>query len=138
MKMWARSRDERTAFLTSQLHWPGAGQTVTDGHEVSLRVSREDYALRILNQIDAGNGASQRSLARRVGIALGLTNIVLKDLVRQGWVRVSDGGRPVRYVITPEGLAERRRISTARARSSSSGASSRYAYGFALRISCEN
>ena len=31
-----------------------------------------------------------------------------------------------------------RRISTARARRSSSGASSRYAYGFAFRISCEN
>ena len=31
-----------------------------------------------------------------------------------------------------------RRICTARARRSSSGASSRYAYGFAFRISCEN
>ncbi len=90
------------------------GQAVTDGHEVSLRVSRQDYALRILNEIDAGNGASQRSLARRVGIALGLTNIVLKDLVRLGWVRVSNGDRPIRYVITPEGLTERQRISTAR------------------------
>lgn len=87
---------------------------MTDGHEVFQRVSRQDYALRILNEIDAGNGASQRSLARSVGIALGLTNIVLKDLVRQGWVRVSNGDRPVRYVITPEGLAERQRISTAR------------------------
>ena len=31
-----------------------------------------------------------------------------------------------------------RRICTARARRSSSGASSRYAYGLAFRISCEN
>lgn len=87
---------------------------MTDGHEVSLRVSRQECVLRILDEIDAGNGASQRSLARRVGIALGLTNIVLRDLVRRGCVRVSAEDRPVRYVITPEGLAERQRISTAR------------------------
>lgn len=90
------------------------GQSVTDGHEVSLGVSRQDCVLRILDEIDAGNGASQRLLARRVGIALGLTNLVLKDLVRRGWVRVSADDRPARYVITPEGLAERHRISTAR------------------------
>ena len=90
------------------------GQPVTDGHRVSPSISRQDYTLRILNEIDAGHGSSQRSLARRVGIALGLTNIVLKDLVNRGWVRVLNGDRPVRYAITREGLAERYRISTAR------------------------
>jgi predicted transcriptional regulator len=76
--------------------------------------ARQDYALRILSEVEAGNGFSQRSLARGAGIALGLTNIVLRDLVRQGWVRVSNGDRRVRYEITPEGRAEKHRISTAR------------------------
>jgi DNA-binding MarR family transcriptional regulator len=59
---------------------------VTDGHEVSLDVARDDYARRILAEIEAGRGASQRSLARSAGIALGLTNLVLRKLVRKGWV----------------------------------------------------
>lgn len=87
---------------------------MTDGHEVSLDVSRDDYARRLLAEIEAGRGASQRSLARSAGIALGLTNLVLRNLVRKGWVRITRV-RPnrVRYLITPAGIAEKARMSRA-------------------------
>jgi predicted transcriptional regulator len=87
---------------------------VTDGHEVYSRPERQECVLRILSEVEAGNGFSQRSLARGARIALGLTNIVLRDLVGRGWVRVSEHNHGVRYVITPEGLTEKHRISTAR------------------------
>jgi Winged helix-turn-helix DNA-binding len=86
---------------------------VTDGHGVSSDASRQEYARRLLTEVETGNGTSQRTLARRAGMALGLTNVVLKALVRSGWVRVVhvDGG--VRYVITPQGAAEKSRMATA-------------------------
>lgn len=87
---------------------------MTDGHEVSLDVSRHDYARRLLAEIEAGRGASQRSLARSAGIALGLTNLVLRNLVRKGWVRITRvKPNRVRYLITPAGIAEKARMSRA-------------------------
>ena len=87
---------------------------MTDGHGVSTPSSRQDCARRILAEIEAGNGTSQRTLARRAGVALGLTNLVLRKLVRKGWVRITRIKRNrVRYLITPAGIAEKARISTA-------------------------
>jgi DNA-binding MarR family transcriptional regulator len=86
---------------------------VTDGHGVHPDVSRLEYARRILAEIETGNGTSQRLLARRTGMALGLTNVVLNSLVRSGWVRVARVDGRVRYALTPEGVAEHTRISTA-------------------------
>ena len=76
--------------------------------------SRDQHAYRILLEIEAGHQASQRSLARRVGIALGLTNLLLRRLARKGWIRVVKI-RPnrVRYLLTPAGIAEKARMSRA-------------------------
>lgn len=57
---------------------------------------------------------SQRSLASDLGIALGLTNLLVKRLVRKGWVRVIHiKPNRVRYLITPAGIAEKTRMSRA-------------------------
>lgn len=60
----------------------------------------------VLDQLEAGPRASQRSLASDLGIALGLANLLVRRLVRKGWVRMShvSPGR-VLYLITPAGLA---------------------------------
>jgi hypothetical protein len=55
---------------------------------------------------------SQRTLSRNVGIALGLTNLLLRRVVHKGWVKVTSIQRNrVRYLITPAGIAEKTRIS---------------------------
>jgi ribosomal protein S25 len=74
-----------------------------DGHEASIR--------RLLDEVEAASDHSQRSLSSRLGIALGLTNLLLKRVVNQGWVRVTHI-RPnrVRYLITPAGIAEKARM----------------------------
>jgi hypothetical protein len=66
----------------------------------------------LLDRVEAGNGHSQRSLSRELGIALGLTNLLLRRVVRKGWVKATNIQRNrVRYLITPAGIAEKVRIS---------------------------
>ena len=74
--------------------------------------SHEQYEHQILNAIEGNQLLSQRSLATDMGIALGLTNLLVRRLVRKGWVRARRI-RPnrVRYFLTPTGLAEKSRLS---------------------------
>ena len=75
---------------------------------------RDLHTRRLLDEVSAGTGVSQRSLAKSAGIALGLTNLLLKRLVHKGWVRVIHIKRNrVRYLITPAGIAEKARMSRA-------------------------
>ena len=47
---------------------------------------------------------TQRTLSRELGVALGLTNLLIRRLVGKGYVRVSKmGSRHVRYLMTPAG-----------------------------------
>jgi DNA-binding MarR family transcriptional regulator len=73
--------------------------------------SHERHTRRILTELEAGHDISQRSLAERLGIALGLTNLLMRRVVRKGWVRVVHI-RPnrVRYLLTPAGIAEKSRM----------------------------
>ena len=74
----------------------------------------EHHSRRILDAFESDQGVSQRSLARELGIALGLTNLLIKRLVRKGWVRVIHiKPNRVRYLITPAGIAEKSRMSRA-------------------------
>jgi len=79
----------------------------------------DEYAHQIMSEIEAGHPISQRSLASSLGIALGMTNLLLRRLVRKGWVRVSHI-RPnrVSYFLTPTGMAEKARMSRAYFRAS--------------------
>jgi hypothetical protein len=53
-------------------------------------------------------------LARSLGIALGLTNLLLRKLVRKGWVRmIHVKPNRVSYLLTPTGIAEKARMSRA-------------------------
>lgn len=74
--------------------------------------SHDQHTYRLLAEIEAREQISQRSLARSVGIALGLTNLILRRLVRKGWVRmVHIKPNRVSYLLTPAGIAEKARIS---------------------------
>ena len=65
----------------------------------------------ILLEIEADGTVSQRHLARRLGIALGLTNLLVRRIVAKGWVKVVHL-RPnrVRYLLTPAGIAAKSRL----------------------------
>jgi DNA-binding MarR family transcriptional regulator len=79
-----------------------------------LAAAHEQHFRRILDAFESDHGVSQRSLARELGIALGLTNLLVKRLVHCGWVRVIQiKPNRVRYLITPAGIAEKTRMSRA-------------------------
>jgi len=72
----------------------------------------DQHTHRLLSEIEAGQHLSQRSLARSLGIALGLTNLLVRRLVRNGWVRmIHIKPNRVRYLLTPTGIAEKARMS---------------------------
>lgn len=75
-------------------------------------MAREIHTERLLTHIEATPIASQRSLARELGIALGLTNLLLRRLVRKGMVKIVEATpNRLMYCITPEGIAEKARLS---------------------------
>lgn len=68
-------------------------------------------SLLLLEEIGEGEPVSQRELSRRAGIALGLVNSYLKNLVAKGYVRIKSFPRNrYGYLLTPQGLAEKSRL----------------------------
>jgi DNA-binding MarR family transcriptional regulator len=67
--------------------------------------------LKLLEAVEADSRVTQRGLATQLGIALGLTNIYLKRLVRKGYVKcVNVQSNRITYLLTPTGIAEKLRL----------------------------
>jgi len=67
--------------------------------------------LKLLEAVEQDSRITQRSLAGKLGIALGLTNIYLKRLVRKGYIKcVNVQSNRITYLITPRGIAEKARL----------------------------
>lgn len=65
----------------------------------------------LLSEIAGEEPLSQREISRRLGIAVGLVNSYLKNLVSKGYVRVKDFPRNrYAYLLTPQGFAEKSRL----------------------------
>lgn len=77
----------------------------------SKRALEAEITLRLLDDVDSQDQLSQRSLAVRLGIAVGLANAYLKRCVRKGWVKVRQvPARRYAYYLTPQGFAEKSRL----------------------------
>jgi DNA-binding MarR family transcriptional regulator len=72
--------------------------------------------LEILTAVDEGGVITQRALAQRLGVALGLTNLYLKRLSRKGYLKIVEFPRKpatrkrLRYLLTPKGISEKTRL----------------------------
>jgi DNA-binding MarR family transcriptional regulator len=67
--------------------------------------------LRLLEHIELDPDVTQASLAGQLGVAVGTVNWHLKRLVAKGYVKVKRAERrKLRYIITPEGIALRARL----------------------------
>ena len=73
--------------------------------------SEPEVTLDLLSAVEADDQHSQRSLARDLGIALGLTNAYIKRCVKRGWIKASQAP-PNRYAyyLTPKGFSEKGRL----------------------------
>lgn len=77
----------------------------------ALQEREESHTLAILEAIEREKGVTQRRLAKRLGVALGLTNAYLKRCARKGLIKVTQApaNRYV-YYLTPRGFAEKSRL----------------------------
>ena len=67
--------------------------------------------LQLLNEVEQNAAVTQRSLARKLGVALGLTNLYLKRLARKGHIKITTIPRHrIKYLLTPRGMAEKTRL----------------------------
>ncbi len=68
-------------------------------------------SLLLMSEIVKEEPVSQRELARRLGIALGLVNSYIRNLTAKGYVRIrSFPGNRYGYLLTPQGIAEKSRL----------------------------
>jgi predicted transcriptional regulator len=77
-----------------------------------LHGAPDDYkAFQLLSEVADEQPVSQRELAKRLGIALGLVNSYLKNFVAKGFIRIKDYPQNrYAYLLTPNGMAEKARL----------------------------
>jgi len=67
--------------------------------------------LTLLEQIERDPDITQASLATQLGVAVGTVNWHIRRLIEKGYVKVKRAERKkLRYIITPEGIALRARL----------------------------
>jgi DNA-binding MarR family transcriptional regulator len=68
-------------------------------------------AFQLLSEMADEKPVSQRELAKRLGIALGLVNSYLKNFVAKGFIRIKNyPHNRYAYLLTPNGIAEKARL----------------------------
>jgi DNA-binding MarR family transcriptional regulator len=67
--------------------------------------------LKVLEAVAENDSLTQRHLASRLGIAVGLANLYLRRLARKGYIKcINIRSNRVKYLITPKGIAEKTRL----------------------------
>jgi DNA-binding MarR family transcriptional regulator len=67
--------------------------------------------LGVLNAVEENSAVTQRSLARELGIALGLANAYLKRCAKKGLIKITSApANRYAYYLTPQGFAEKSRL----------------------------
>ena len=70
--------------------------------------------LRILDELSNNDALTQRDLSKRMGIALGLVNSYIKNLIAKGYITVKNiPSKRYAYYLTPNGFAEKTRLAYA-------------------------
>ncbi|MFQ5354120.1 MAG: winged helix-turn-helix transcriptional regulator [Thermodesulfobacteriota bacterium] len=76
-----------------------------------LSKNNEYRSLLLLDEISRDHHITQRDLSQRLGLALGLVNSYLKNLVSRGYITVSTIPKQrYSYYLTPRGFAEKSRL----------------------------
>jgi predicted transcriptional regulator len=68
-------------------------------------------SLRLLDELTKEPLITQRALAARLGIALGLVNAYIKRLYKKGYIKVKNLPKNrIKYIITPKGFIEKAKL----------------------------
>lgn len=85
------------------------------GNEHIDPVQPPDYReLQLLSEIEANPEVTQRQLSSKLGIALGLTNVMLRSLAQKGYLRATQASwKRWIYALTPDGFSQKFRLTVA-------------------------
>ena len=71
-----------------------------------MQISEKEFT--VLKEISNNHQPNQRLIAERTGISLGLTNFIIKRLIKKGYIKARQlDARKVQYILTPKGFAEK-------------------------------
>ena len=73
--------------------------------------TQDKQDLRILEEIELNPDITQADMAARLGVAVGSVNWYLKHMIKKGYIKVRQmQRRRLRYLITPQGIAVKARL----------------------------
>lgn len=74
----------------------------------NTEISEKEFA--VIREISNNHKPNQRIIAKSVGISLGLTNLIIKRLIKKGYIKIKEVlPRTIQYMLTPKGFAEKTR-----------------------------
>jgi len=82
---------------------------------MSEQVLKEEI-LQIIREIEATPEHNQRTLSSKLGISLGKTNYLLKELIKKGFVKAKNFSNSpeklnkIKYILTKEGIEHRMQL----------------------------
>jgi len=87
----------------------------TDCASLPQAPSEQHLALSVLRLMSERPDLTQRELAQALGISLGKTNFIVQAVLARGWVKAENFRRSNNklgyiYVLTPQGIAQRLRL----------------------------
>lgn len=92
---------------------PGFGQgfDLQDRSNIAPSSGNEEIMLGVLTSLENNREITQRSLAKELGIAVGLANAYVKRCIQKGFIKISQiPPRRYTYYLTPKGFAEKSRL----------------------------
>lgn len=67
--------------------------------------------LKVLEEISSNPSPTQRHLSQKMGVALGLANLMIRRCVTKGYLKIVNLQKNrIQYLITPKGIAEKSRL----------------------------
>jgi len=71
-----------------------------------MDISEKEFA--VIREIHNNHLPDQRTIAIRTGISLGLTNLIIKRLIKKGYIKAKQLDRKkIQYLLTPKGFSEK-------------------------------
>ncbi|MBU1871417.1 MAG: MarR family EPS-associated transcriptional regulator, partial [Candidatus Omnitrophica bacterium] len=75
--------------------------------------SNSEDALFILKELSSNSQLTQRDLSQKIGISLGKTNYIIRELAKKGLLKIINFShkdqklKRISYILTPQGLKEK-------------------------------
>jgi DNA-binding MarR family transcriptional regulator len=83
------------------------------------RGEKVEAEYQVLTHLHENAQTSQRKLSKHTGLSLGAVNILLKKMARKGLIKIEKlNTRTMRYILTPQGIKEKTRLTYQFVRSS--------------------